>query len=199
MNPLPHEPWPGSGDEPHVPTTGGVDPPARAALFLWIVGGLQAVFFTSCAACMGIAALLPADQWQEVLAQQNQSLPQGVTPSQFQGAMLPLAVLMFVLGVLPGIAYIVLAFFVRKAKPGAINLALLILITQMVVLGVMFLLNVGTGIVAGAPIQITVTVLTQGSLLAILFATARWLFKARSYGTEVIGQESDPWSEGDPW
>lgn len=179
------------GQTPH-------NPPARAAMFLWILGGVQLFCFSCCATCLTTFAMLPIEQWNELMQGQSQALD-GMAPGDVHAALLPMAILAVVLGVAPGTAYVVLAFFVKKAQPAAVNIAMLVAITQIIVFGIMFLLNVVSGVARGNPVAVTAAVLTQGSLLALLVATVRWLSAVRKYGQTVMGEQSDPWSERDPW
>lgn len=165
-------------------------------MFLWIVAALEMTGFGCCSVAMAVASFVPADQLQEQL-QENPAAAE-ITVEQLRAIMLPGAIVFLVLGFLPGVAYLILGFFVRQGKTIAINFALLLLITQIIVFGIMMLAAVAQALIAGNPVQFTSNLLILGTLLAMLVATMRWLLRARNFQSQVLGEQSDPWNESGP-
>jgi len=173
-----------------APPTG--DPRGRAAVLLWVLGGLQLVVFSCCTMAGLVLSIVPRGQIDQAL--QQQSMADQFTAQQIQTIGIPMAVTALLLGVLPALFYLVAGFFVRKSHAVMTNVTLLLIATQLCVFGMLLLISVVGGIATGRPLDITVNVLTVGTLVALLVVTMRSLWQAKQSNFDVTGEDTDPWN-----
>lgn len=161
----------------------------RAAVITWIIGSVQSVLFGSCSALTTWAARLRPDELQGIT--NPEQLEQF---SKFHPMLGHVAITLFVLGVVPGIVYLMLGFAVRTGSTIATGTALVLAITQSIVLGTIFIHNVLTAVLAHDPVMLTVNALTLGSLLALLGFGIRSLWLARQCDRDNLEAQTDPWN-----
>ncbi len=169
------------------------DPRGRAAVLLWILGGLQLLVFSCCTLSGLFLAIMPRGQIDQAL--QQQAMGGQFTAEQMQGLGIPLALTAGLLGVVPAFCYLVAGFFVRKGHATMTNLALLLIVTQLVVFGMLLLVSVAVGIATGRPLDVTVNVLTMGTLVALLVAALRSTWQVKQFDFDTTGEDTDPWNQ----
>lgn len=170
----------------------GVTPPLRAAILLWIVGPLQMAIFGCCGSVYATMAMIPYEEFLKLFEQHQPHMADQA--DQIHPLLPAFAVSMLVLGFLPGVAYLLLGFGVRKAKPAAINFAQMIALTQGIVLAVFFLLLLAGAVQTGSPMTLTFVLILIGTPLAILGVAFYWLQKAKRYRDDVLSADDDPWN-----
>jgi hypothetical protein len=167
-------------------------PASRAAFHLWFLVGMQMVIFVMEA--LGLFSLAHRP-YEEFAAQMEEARWPPGTVAQAYPMLWGVGVMALVLGFLPGAAYVILAFGVRRGRAAEIGLALLLTTTQLVVGGVILLASALEAILHGQPGSMTMSVVLLGTPLAVLGLTARWLHAARgSAAGPKPGRE--PWDEG---
>lgn len=174
--------WDGSADT-------GQQASRHAALMLWVTGGLEVLMFGFCSAAAMAIGLMPADQLRKLASAQKVNTAQFKELLKNQNALLPDAVIMFVLLVLPAMLLIWLGFGVRRGKPMANKIARIILYIQILVVAMVIVSSFLTG--GGASIFMVFVVF--GSLLVMLIATARACLLARD--AERANSAGDPWNQ----
>jgi len=164
----------------------------RAAWFVWGVGMLQAVLFGCGAASSMVAAAMP---YEDLLAEM-QKQGHDTTPFEQMGPefFAILAGTLFFLGFLPGVAYLVLGFFVHKGNQRVMEFTLLLLLTQALVIGLVFLTGAAGSLFALDPIALTSNVLLFGTPFAVLCVTILQVYRARQEVSNAIGPNIDPWN-----
>lgn len=100
-----------------------------------------------------------------------------------------------VLGIVPALIYVISAFGVYAGKHSAMNLALIVLLTQGIVVGIILLTSVAGAIMMASPVDLTVNVLTIGSVMALIIAAIRALLAAREHDQDSLGEQTDPWNQ----
>lgn len=187
MPPAPdHQPW----DQPPAAQP---EPARRAALLLWLLGAVDLVVFGCCSVAFSIAASGPQSQLQVAAPRLPPEMIAQVYPLLW-----PMAILVFVLGFLPGVAYLLTGFGVRAGRRPPTMIALLLVTTQTIVWGVLFLTSVFQSLRAGSPTDLTVQFLTLGSYLTLLGFTLVWLLRARQAGRGDQQESSEPWNDPTP-
>jgi hypothetical protein len=171
----------------------GPDPAFRAALFVWLMAAVNIVVFGCLSISFGVFSRLSKEEMEKMLPQLTAE-----QLSQIYPLLLPMAVVVFVLGFLPGVVYLITGFWVRRAHPTGIGLALLLVFTQLIVVGVVLLLDIAAAVVNRDPAAITVNTLTLGSYLAILIFTIRWLLRARGTAGHSNPESPEPWNDPTP-
>lgn len=169
--------------------------PRRAATLLWIIGGVQIVVFGSCSVIYGILSLLTADQ-VAAMAPGNDTLVRQF--EQVHPALPVMAVMLLVLGFLPGLAYLVLAFGVRRGRRHPMLFAQLLLITQLIVFGVLFAHAAIVAVMNRDPLQLTVAILVLGTGIALLAFGLYWVYQSRQYHERGGDGGSGAWKDGLP-
>jgi hypothetical protein len=195
----PHHDWPRADPLTPYVDPGDERPRRRAARLLWITGTVLCVVFGSCAGWMWVLdgfspeeveRFLRRSQAEDVDALMNQY--HQIAP--YLGA---LAMTLLVLGFLPGLAYLLLGFPVRRGRRPATVIAFVLIGMQTLVVGLMCLLNLLGALIAGNPGGATMAVLMWGSLLALLIYTAWWLLQAlRGHPAPLT---ADPPDGREPW
>jgi hypothetical protein len=161
----------------------------RAAAMVWILGLLEVVLCSCCVvSCLFLAGL--NEESIQTLGKQYQS-PEMV--KQAQSLAFPMAILTVMLGLLPGVGYVVLGFGVRQRKMPAVNTCLLLAMTQGIVLGVLLLLQVVEAVRTLSPMLMTTTALTHGTPMALIVYVIRLLMSLRAGGEQDL--ETDPWNQ----
>jgi hypothetical protein len=161
-------------------------------MLLWVLGGLQLVAFGCCTMSGLVLAIMPREQIDQAL--QQQSMAGQFTAEQMQTIGVPLAATALLLGVVPAVFYLVAGFFVCKGHAAMTNLTLVLITTQLVVFGILLLASVAGGLASGRPLDVTVNVLTVGTLIALLVATMRPLWHAKQSDFDLTGEDTDPWN-----
>ena len=140
-------------------------------------------------------SLVSEEQFAEAAAKQGAD--QAALDAVRKGG--PMFALIFVvLGVAPGVAYFVLAFFVRKRKRGAITTSMALAVTQAIVIGVIFLSGLAQAVLAANPVALTTNCLVFGTPLALLGAAIYWLFRTQSPDLPQRVEARDPWDDDSP-
>lgn len=171
---------PSSSEWDQPPADSMTQPAGRAAIQLWILAIVELLMFGCLSATFGVFAALPESVIRNALPPGQITEEQLQTLLEAKGMAVAIALTLFVLGVIPAIAYVVLGFFVRLSKPGAIGTALLLTITQCIVLGVLFLQGVVMAVMQHNPSQFTADCLTFGTVLVLLGYAVKWLLRAKA-------------------
>ncbi len=156
-----------------TPATSADHPARRAAVMVWVLSAVCLVVF----GCLGTSAFVfsrvPHEELQRIFADNGQEI--AAPDPKLLSVM---ALMMVALGVLPGIVYLIAGFGVRAGRSGATNLALYLVITQVIIFGLLMLNGVIGALLAGDPASLTMVILPLGTLLAIMGFTIRWLISA---------------------
>ncbi len=161
----------------------------RAAAITWLIGAVQAVFFGTCTAVTAWAALLPLDQLRRVTSHEQFEQFSNIRP------MLGAAVVTVgVLGFVPGVAYVILGFGVRRGHTAATRVVLVLATTQVIVFGTVFVHNVLTAIRTRNPTVLTFNAATLGSLLVLLGLAIRRLWFVSRFCRDQLETHTDPWN-----
>lgn len=156
-----------------IPATSAGHPARRAAVMVWVLSAVCLIVF----GCLGTSAFVfsrvPPEELQKLFADNGQEI--AVPDPKLLSVM---ALMMVALGVLPGIVYLVAGFGVRAGRAGATNLALYLVITQVIIFGLLTLNGVIGALLAGDPASLTMVILPLGTLLAIMGFTLRRLISA---------------------
>jgi hypothetical protein len=179
------------GDQPPLPSRewdepAGPDPNFRAAVFVWIAGAVT-MLMSGC--CAMTAMMLGTVSLEELERVAGQPMPPQFTQVQPMLAYVAIAVL--VMGFVPGVIYLVLGFGIRRGKLLPIRLAMVLAITQSIVLACLLLWDLAQAITAGNPMALTVSVLLMGTPLALLGFALRWLFAAQQQAASAGRDEMD--------
>lgn len=175
---------------------GGAHGPARgrAAIWLWVIGGLEVVLFS----CLATAfAVFGAMAWSEIETTfAAQDMPGDVV--EMYRSIHPhagkLALGLSLIGVLPGLAYLVLGFLVRAGGARAALVASVLLLTQAVVVGLYGALSVFGALTTGQPGMVTMMVLMYGTSAALLVMALRSVNAARIAPAQAAdGGDSSGW------
>ncbi len=158
-----------------APTPSG-EAARRASLFLWIAGGIEVLAFGCCSALLGVYSAMPLSMIQQAMAGQPQQMRDQF--EQVHPYFLHLAAGALILGFFPGLLLVLLGFAVRSGHRGATIVALVLAITQALVVAVLLLNAVIGGLMVGDPMSVTLAVLVVGSPLALLALAIRWLLAA---------------------
>ena len=181
------EPWFSSGG----PGPNGLR--QRAAVSVWVIGAVQTVAFGCCSALMGMVAMVPLEHFRTVTDLKVFEQLAGVYPLLGDAAMTG-----FVLGFLPGLAYLALGFAVRVGRGFSTEVAMVLAATQLVVFGTVFVSNLVVAVTGHSPSAATVNILTLGSLLALLGYGIRCLWLARQSRHGDWDESTDPWNDPCP-
>jgi len=164
----------------------------RAAVLLWILGAIELVGFGCCGGIFTFLAVLPVETIREMVAEQP--MPPQISVEQIHAWAPMFAGTILVLGILPALVYAISAFGVYAGKSAACNLALMVLMTQGIVLGVFLLSSVAGAIMMASPMDLTINVIVFGSILALIIAAIRALLTAREFKQDTSGEQADPWN-----
>jgi len=190
-------------DGPDGPSAPGGPAPVnplyrRAAIVQWIVGGLATVFFScSAAGVLTIPMQLNNPQFAGQLSPDQLKMLQMLAPH-----VKSLAIGIALLGALPGIAHLLLAFFVKNGSRAASLATVVLSSIQGTVLALLALLNVIEAVAIGQPAMATSSVLLLGTLAAPLFYLAFLLSRAnrqRPGEADAFDAAADYDLTHDPW
>lgn len=167
---------------------------SRAALWTWILGVAQVLFSGCLSSAFAVLAVTPLPKLlQEVSEKQPESVEVITT---MYPLFWPMAGLILVMGFIPGVAYIVAGFGVRKNNSTATYVAMLLAITQTIVLGVLVLSNIVVALSKGDLCSVTFNIIVMGTMLAMIGYTALLLYRTRRGDVSTWqDQSTDPWDE----
>ena len=140
----------------------------RAAVLLTVAGVAEMLVSSALAALFAALAPLTPDQYA------------GATPALVPTALGPMAIALLTLGTLPGLACVLLSFPVRAHCRWATKVALLLVLTQCVVVGLLLLGGAASAIRAASPVCLTISIIMPGSVLGLLGVLVRSLLAARA-------------------
>jgi len=162
----------------------------QAAVWVWAIGSVQAVLFGCCGVSVAWMSIIPIEELQITDPAQFEVISKVYSMSGAVAAMI------FFLGFAPAVAYLAMGFAVRAGRKLAIDASTLLAITQAIVFGLIFVVNVAAGLVQGSPAAITGTVLTFGTPLVLLVYGIRCLWRLRRFDhVDRDEQDTDPWNE----
>lgn len=167
---------------------------SRAALWTWILGATQVLFSGCLASAFAVLAVTPLPRLlQEVSEKQPESVEAITT---MYPLFWPMAGLMLVMGFIPGVVYIFAGFGVRKNNSTATYTAMLLAITQTIVLGVLVFTNIVAALLKGDLCSVTFNVVVMGTMLGMIGYTALLLYRSRRGDVaNWQDQSTDPWDE----
>ena len=152
-------------------------PARRAAVLLWVCAGIQIVVFGFLALGCLAARDLPAEKWDESAAMTGVHIP-AADLAKVQATMPSVAVILAVIGVVPGVLHLVCAFGVRVGHPRFLALALAVSAVQLGVLGLLAAISVITYL--RAPAFLPPILLGGAIVLVPLILAFRALLRARN-------------------
>jgi len=163
----------------------------RAAFFARIVGVVQIAVFGSCAfGLTSLGRMDPNDLNRQVLSGQ-------LTPQQAEQAMrwqedaglLTIGTVM--VGVVPGVIYLGASGLVRRGRPAATLAVMMLAGMQVIAVGLWCLDVMVDAVRVSSPVAVTFTVVTLGTLAALLGATILWCWRASSAMSADASADSD--------
>jgi hypothetical protein len=163
-----HEPW----QMMPSPQSGSG---STAAVLLWILAAVQGLIFGCCSLVMGAFAAIPMEEW---LKQPNiQQIDPQVLDSfhKIAGGM---ATLVFVIGCVPAVAYLIMGFLVKQHNRPAIYTCAVLLLLQTLVLGLLLLGGLAQSIPQGNVAALTMSLLIFGLPVGLQLAAGYHLRKA---------------------
>lgn len=195
------DPWQAQPPPPPTgPPTGGpweVDRPASrtAALYCWVTGAVAFGLYGCCTLSFGALAAVPTSTWSHrVTPEQWEMLNSqpGISPR----VVIALEAAMFLFLVnLPGLALIILGFWVRKASRAANLTALIIASVQGAMLGLFFLMALAGSLTMGNIIAGLGPLVYFLPLLVLLVLTWRALRRARTEPAQRAAlRDDEPWN-----
>ncbi len=144
---------------------------------MWFLGGLQTLLFGCCSTGYGILAVVPLEQLKQMPNMNPTTASQLDHIHPWAGAA---ALALFLLGFCPGVAYLILGFFVKKQRPGPLLASLILVFAQTLVLGVVGLLSILGAVMQGDPMALTICLIFFGTPLLLQGFTIYYLFAAKS-------------------
>jgi len=180
-----------------MPTDGASpDATSRAAKLVWIIGIIETAVFGCFSTVLALGAIVPTSQFQELVDQGQMSPDQFNEFIAMQPMCGPAAIVLFVLGFLPGLAYLVAGFAVRQGKAIPSTIIIVLAATQFLVFGVIFAFNLMGAVLTHNPVALTFNALTLGTLLLLLGLAIRSLLVARQQRHN--NTHNDPWKHPNP-
>ena len=156
-------------------------------MFCFIVGAAELLIFGCCSGSFFFIAGAPLDELAKTPNLTAEQLDQLDQISQMpKEIFVAIGIGGLLLGVLPGVLYLILGSGVRKMKTASIMICLVMAIAQTIVVAVLFLQHVLGALTMGNPVQITMAVVIWGSMGGLLFFTIRWLFIARRTQVKIL-------------
>lgn len=162
----------------------------KAARWVWTVGVLEMAAGGCATTCLGSLA---TQTKESLLEQAGPEFP----AAQFELVypwLAPTAILIFVLGFLPGLVYVLLGFGVKAGRMGQVTFALVLALTQVIVLVFLGLSHVAGAWIAADPCALTSGVVLFGSPIFLLAVTLQWLLRAQRLHRQIQHEETDPWA-----
>ena len=146
------------------------NPFGRSSALLKLIGGIEILVFGFISMVMIWSGTRSADQLQQSLQiELAEDLP---------GAMMMFGIGTLLMGVLPGVLYLLARLPVSRGHRGAIFACMILTSAQMIVLGFATFTSASNAIAAGSPLLVSLCVIFLGTPLGILIWTQRWLFSA---------------------
>ena len=148
----------------------------RAARWIWWIGGAETLLFGTCSALSANVASTPVER---IISQLDGS----VDVAQLTAAhekLWPVVALLLILGVVPGLAYLVLGFGIRRGVLAATRVGLVICGTQAVVVTFFAVNTVLAAILTLNPVAVSVWVILLGTPTALLMFLVRALLRAQA-------------------
>lgn len=198
--PPPSHDWP--ADDPLTPFVnpdGDDRSRRRAARLLWLTGAILCVVFGSCAAGMWMFDSFTPAEVEQIL-RKSQTGDVNTFMEQYRQVaphLRAIAVMLLLLGFLPGLAYLYLGFPVQRGRRSAAVAAFVLTGTQTLVVTLICLLNLLAALMTGNPGGATMTVLIWGSLAGLLAYTAWTLLRVVRSRAAPAG--TDPPDGREPW
>jgi len=166
----------------------------RAATLMVVAGALELVCFGLLALCCLSVAVTPLEELQSKMQLPPAQLTQ---MSQVKESAVPMAVTLVLMGVVPGLAYLGLSLGVRRGRYVSTQISMLLVATQMIVLGLMFLAVALESMMQLNPVVLTFNVITLGSLLMLLAFIFKHLMQARIGAKLALRSDREPWDSPD--
>ncbi len=165
-----------------------------ASRWIWAIGAVELLLSGCVITTLAAAATTPRqdlfERFREVYSPSEIRMFEQIYP------LLPaLAVTLLVCGAIPGVAYLILGFGVRAGHPTSMATALVLAVTQAIVLGVLLAAQLLGSIVAADPAAFTSGVLVLGTPVALLGAGIYRLILAQRKRREADELGTDPWNE----
>ncbi len=168
----------------------------RAAIFLWITGAALTLSMGCCSLIYGLMAVMPTNQFLDASNPQHAEL---IEQLDIVGPYLPyVALAVAMLGFLPGLAYLALAFGVRKGHRGQTLTCEVLLLMQCIVLGGMTALGLMGALLQGQVVGVVMVLVSLGGLLTLLIYTFTLLLRIGHPGARATVTVEDDASR-DPW
>lgn len=164
----------------------------RAAVRLWVCGGVFILLFGCCAGMFSLVSQMPWSEFEQSMRQQQMSDQQLDQLRQMWGYMPAVAGLMALVGPLPGLLYLLLGFPVRALKRWAANAAMVVGALHGGVLLVMLLLNLVGYLGHGDMSYGLFSTVMWGLPLALVIWMVRGLWHARD--AQAHG-DVEPWND----
>lgn len=159
----------------------------RAARAVWVTAGVVIVLFGGCSLVLGILGMTPAERWPQV--------DMGVPAEQMRMATWVAAVVMAATFWLPGLALMFLGFGVKSGQKVPTLAAAVILVAQALLLGLFILLSLaGTLMGGGSVLELLLSVVFYGGVLALILWAVVRVMHARRVGGEVVRPAEEPWN-----
>jgi hypothetical protein len=170
----------------HDDKSTGVGLMSRAALWVWILGVVE---FVVCGVMM-LACIAIANSSIEQLRTRFSSPDELAMLEQVHPMMSAAGVVLFVLGVLPGMVLVFLGFGVRQGRKSSIFTCLAIAGVQSLLLAFALVVSLIGGLIQGEPVAFLSNL---GGPLVVQSMCIRSLWFARLGGQPEWDIESDPW------
>ena len=164
--------------------------PHRSAKWVWIVGGIETILFGCCSIFLALTASVPLDELEKM-----------ADPAQFEmirqahPMLRTVAITTFVLGFVPGVAYLILGFGIKAGQPLPMTIALVLTMMQCIVFGILLINNILSATQVGHPLGVTVNIVTLGSLVGILGYTTHLLWQVKQLTRTNMPVNDDPWNK----
>lgn len=162
-----------------------MDPRPTAAMFTWLLAGLELLLFGCCTVSFFSASGLTGDEILRAFPpeQASQFEAHKDTLPQFAQAM---AFATGLLGLLPALVLLIVGFMVRRGSISAMYLGLLLTAMQAIMVAVVLVLNVLGGLMQGALVAVTMNVLALGSAECLIILAIRWLWRSIEFHRSLL-------------
>jgi len=160
----------------------------RAAIWLWILGGIEGVI---CLRLLNIAPDFKKLSAENVAHMMN--LPTVDPRLSGEAVAMALSIVIGLFGMLPVLAYLSLAFGVRRGQAAAMWGVQIVLFVQLAMVGFYLITGTWAALQQGNPVLMTGIVLGLGTVAAVLLGVLR---SVRGAQRSVRGNENlstDPW------
>ena len=171
------------------PVNGAAASHASAAVWLWVIGALEIVVFSCLAMLFAAFGAMAWSEMEQTLAAQNMSDGMVEQSHSVHAHAGKLAVGMAVVGILPGLAYLVRGVLGRGGGGRAGMVASVLLLTQVVVVAAYGGLSVIGALASGQPGMVTMMVLVYGTPVALLVMALRSVRAANAAQRHGAGRD----------